>query len=142
MNDLPWLLFLRLGMVALLYIFLIQVVWLLRRSLAADSRPTRSGATARLVVVESSGPHLTRGHAFALRDVTSIGRSTSSAIRVEDPYASAEHALVTLRDGRAWLEDLGSTNGTFLNRRQIAKPTLLQSGDIVQVGQVKFKFLS
>jgi pSer/pThr/pTyr-binding forkhead associated (FHA) protein len=129
-------------MVALLYLFLIQIVWLLRRTLTAESRPSRPGTSPRLVVVESAGPQLARGHAFVLRDVTSIGRSAGSAIRLEDPYASAEHALVSIRDGRMWLEDLGSTNGTFLNRRQIAKPTALQSGDVVQVGRVKFKFLS
>lgn len=141
MNDPLWLLFLRLGMLALIYLFLFQLIWLLRRSLGGSERAGRAPGIARLVVVESSGPMLARGHTYPLREATSIGRGAASSIRIDDAYVSAEHALVTLRDGQAWIEDLGSTNGTFVNRRQIAKPAPLQLGDVVQVGQVKLKFL-
>lgn len=141
MNDAFWLLFARLGMLALVYLFLFQLIWLLRRSLESGERAGRAPGVARLVVVESGGPMLARGHAFPLREATSIGRGAASTIRIDDPFVSAEHALVSLRDGQIWIEDLGSTNGTFVNRRQIAKPTPLQLGDVVQVGQVKLKFL-
>lgn len=140
MNDPLWLLFLRLGMLALIYLFLFQLIWLLRRSLVSSERTGRVPGVARLVVVESSGPLPARGHAFPLHDATSIGRGAASNIRIDDPFLSAEHALVSLRDGQAYIEDLGSTNGTFVNRRQIAKPTTLQLGDVVQVGQVKLKY--
>ncbi len=137
-----WLLFLRLGMVAILYLFLLQLVLVLRRSLSQTERSLGGGAgAARLVVVESGTPSLVRGQSFVIQGLSSIGRNPFSAIKIEDPFVSAEHAVISLRDGKLWIEDLGSTNGTFVNRRQIAKPTPLQPGDVVQVGQVKLKVL-
>ncbi len=137
-----WLLFLRLGVVAVLYLFLLQLVLVLRRSLSAGEQ-VAAGAVeaARLVVVESGTPSLLRGQTFVIQGVASIGRSPTCAVKIEDPFVSAEHAVISLRDGHLWIEDLGSTNGTFVNRRQIAGPTPLQPGDVVQVGQVKLKLL-
>lgn len=140
-----WLLLLRLGFLALLYLFLFQLVVLLRRSLTVDERAAKrrdvATSTPRLVVVESSLPSLPRGHSFPLKEMTTIGRSPGNVLVIEDPFVSAEHALISVRDGNLWIEDLGSTNGTFVNRRQIAVPTLIQPGDVIQVGQAKLKLM-
>ncbi|MHB1131898.1 MAG: FHA domain-containing protein [Chloroflexota bacterium] len=141
MNDALWLLFLRLGMLAIIYLFLFQVIWLLRRTLTSEERPRVGSGAPRLVVVEGTAGSLSRGQAFVLREATSIGRGPTNALRIEDPFVSTEHALLTTRNGQVWLEDLGSTNGTFVNRRQVDRAAALQAGDVVQVGQVKLKFL-
>ena len=78
---------------------------------------------------------------FTLQGATGIGRASANQISIDDPFVSAEHARLASRDGQLWIEDLHSTNGTFVNRRQIASPTPLQPGDVVQVGQVKLKLL-
>lgn len=137
-----WLVFLRLGVLAILYIFLLNLLAALRRTLVAGDRERRSAAGAgRFVVVESNNPGLTRGEAFPVQSVTTIGRAPGNTIRVEDPFVSGEHAVISARGDDLWIEDLGSTNGTFVNRRQIAAPSVLHPGDVIQVGQVKIKLV-
>ncbi|MHB1007028.1 MAG: FHA domain-containing protein [Chloroflexota bacterium] len=137
-----WLLFLRIGVLALIYLFLTQLGLTLRRTLSTGERTRRvAGVLGRFVVVESSSPSLTRGETYPVQDLTSLGRAPTNSIKIEDPFVSAEHAVVTLRGDDLIIEDLGSTNGTFVNRRQIAGPTPLHSGDVVQVGQAKVKLV-
>ena len=53
---------------------------------------------------------------------------------IEDTYASQLHARVFQRDGTIFVEDIGSTNGTYLNRRKVTGPMVLQRGDKLQIG--------
>jgi pSer/pThr/pTyr-binding forkhead associated (FHA) protein len=53
----------------------------------------------------------------------------------DDSYASQLHARIFRKDGRLWLEDLGSTNGTYLNAKAVTSPVALRRGDRVQVGR-------
>ena len=70
---------------------------------------------------------------------TTIGRDVNNAIVIEDMFASAEHAILTFR-GRAWyVEDLGSTNGTFVNGAPVEGVAPLGFGDVIQVGQVRLR---
>ena len=97
-----------------LYLFMFGVTRLLLRDLRAAARDP-GGALARLVVVGSDVSEPPRGTVFGLDAVATIGRDVNNSIVVEDEFASAEHATLTFR-GRAWyVEDLGSTNGTFVN---------------------------
>jgi FHA domain len=122
----------------LLYLFLARVVQARMRDLRAA---TRDGASelGRLVVVASPPGDPAVGTAFALDAVTTIGRDVNNAIVVDDPFASAEHAVLTFR-GRGWyLEDVGSTNGTYLNGEVIDGIAALTFGDELQVGQVRMR---
>lgn len=72
---------------------------------------------------------------------TSIGRSSSSDIRLgSDDYASGRHARLTRHGGLLYLEDLGSTNGTFVNSRKTVGATPLRDGDSVRIGSTTFRF--
>ena len=128
----------RLLFLGLLYVFLAAVV----RVLIRDLRSAASGATAelgRLVVVASPDGEPPAGVVFALDAVTSIGRDVNNAIVTDDPFASAEHAVLTFR-GRAWyVEDLGSTNGTYVNGGLIDGIAAVSYGDEIQVGRVRFQ---
>jgi pSer/pThr/pTyr-binding forkhead associated (FHA) protein len=68
-----------------------------------------------------------------------IGRSASNAIVVEDDYVSSEHALLSLRGSQWWLEDLNSRNGTQLNEINLDSPTVVTIGDVMTIGNTRFK---
>jgi predicted component of type VI protein secretion system len=65
-----------------------------------------------------------------------LGREAINDIPLADPEVSRRHARITYQEGRYVLEDLGSTNGTFINGRRIANPTFLNEGDIIDVGEL------
>ena len=86
----------------------------------------------KAVVVEGS----LEGKSFPLTGELTIGRSDQCNVKVEgDTYVSSVHARIYTRDGSYMVEDLGSTNGTYVNRRRITAPAELQRGDRVKVGK-------
>jgi hypothetical protein len=122
----------------LIYLFLARVIRALLRDLRAAAREpdVRPG---RLVVLASPSGEPPAGHSFALDVVTPLGRDVNNAIVVDDPFASAEHAVLTFR-GRSWyLEDLGSTNGTYINGRPVAGVAPIGFGDELQIGEVRMR---
>lgn len=130
-----WLL--RFAFLALLYLFLAAVVRVLLRDLRAATREP-GAELGRLVVVASPGDPPVGG-VFGLDAVTTLGRDVNNTIVVDDPFASGEHAALTFR-GRAWyVEDLGSTNGTFVNGSRVDGVAPLGFGDELQVGQVRLR---
>jgi pSer/pThr/pTyr-binding forkhead associated (FHA) protein len=71
---------------------------------------------------------------------TTIGRGRNNDVSVSgDNFASGQHAVVYFKNGRFWLEDLGSTNGTLQNTNKIEQPVVLRHGDSVTVGQTVFR---
>jgi pSer/pThr/pTyr-binding forkhead associated (FHA) protein len=92
--------------------------------------------TLRLTVVE---PEAQRGESFELADELTVGRAPGCGVRVEDAYTSNLHARLYRRDGSLWLEDLGSTNGTWVNGERVDGATRLSRGDVLQVGATVFE---
>jgi pSer/pThr/pTyr-binding forkhead associated (FHA) protein len=128
----------RLAFLALIYLFLIGVVRVLIRDLRAASREPAT-ELGRLIVLASPSGEPAVGTVFALDAVTTIGRDVNNAVVIEDPFASSEHCALTFR-GRAWfVEDLGSTNGTFLNGNQVDGTAPMSYGDEIQVGEVRLR---
>lgn len=131
--------------VVLLYAFLLAVVaviWRDWRALARQVSETRESFAAplgRLRVIEAAATDLTPGQSIPLSVVTGLGRSPSNTVIIEDPFASTEHAVLALRKGRWWLEDLGSRNGTLLNGERLAAPAIVVTGDEVGIGGVRLR---
>jgi pSer/pThr/pTyr-binding forkhead associated (FHA) protein len=100
----------------------------------------RGSAESELVVEDSEV--LAPETRFAIRDgATSIGRSSASDIVLKsDDYASGSHAQLTRHGGLLYVEDLGSTNGTFVNGRKTVGATPLRHGDSVRVGSTTFRY--
>ncbi len=127
----------RLLFLALLYVFLYAVVRVLLRDLRAASKgPAELG---RLVVLASPRGEPPPGSSFPLDAVTTLGRDVNNGIVLDDPFASADHAVLTFR-GRAWyIEDLASTNGTYVNGVPLEGMAPLGFGDVLQVGEIRFR---
>lgn len=88
---------------------------------------------ARLIVLSPQG---SRGVVYQLGDELTVGRSPGCAIALpDDTYVSQMHARVFRRDGRWWVDDLGSTNGTLLNGSPVTRPAVIRPGDRLQFGQ-------
>lgn len=98
------------------------------------SRVTRSGRAPRELVVV--GPEHLAGASARLDAEVTIGRGRPATIVVDDSYVSQAHTRLTPRDGRVFVEDLGSTNGTYLNSRRVTAPAIVHRGDRLQVGNV------
>jgi hypothetical protein len=128
----------RLLFLALVYLFLARVVRALLRDLRAAAREP-AARPGRLVILESPSGEPPAGHSFALDVITPLGRDVNNAIVVDDPFASADHAVLTFR-GQSWyLEDLGSTNGTYINGRPVAGVAPIGFGDELQIGEVRMR---
>lgn len=139
----------RFGFLILLWLFIYAAFRVVRADLfgAAPARvsPVRRGAPApakrnrkgpkgprQLVVTGGTltGTRLTLGTAPIL-----IGRADDSTVVLTDDFASSRHARLTNRDGDWYVEDLGSTNGTYLDRARVAGPTLIPPGAPVRIGK-------
>lgn len=129
---------LRLLFLAGLYVFLWMVVRVLLRDLRAAAREP-GVELGRLVVLESPSGEPAVGAGFSLDAVTTIGRDVNATILLDDEFVSAIHAALTYR-GRIWyLEDLGSTNGSYLNGSPVGDPAALTFGDELQFGNVRLR---
>jgi len=107
---------------------------------AAKSRDGRKNGHATLVVEDSD--ILAPNTRFPVEsDTTSIGRSSASDIVLKsDDYVSGQHARLTRHGGLLYVEDAGSTNGTFVNDHKTVGATPLRSGDQVRVGSTTFRY--
>ena len=87
----------------------------------------------RLVVIS---PEQSKGMEYPLSDELTVGRAGGCGVLlVDDTFVSQLHARVFRRDGDLYVEDLGSTNGTYLNKRKITSPVRIRKGDKVQFGR-------
>jgi len=87
---------------------------------------------SRLRVVE---PADARGRSYDLGDELTLGRAEGCQVTIDDTYVSQLHARLFRREGQYYVEDLGSTNGTYLNRRKVTAPIAIRKGDRLQVGK-------
>ena len=145
----PLLTILKFCFLAILYLFFIRVlraVWAEVRApravaVAAPPAPARPVRAAmggnrppgKLKVVE---PVERRGRVYELSDELTVGRAGGCQVALgEDTYVSQLHARVFRREGQFYVEDLGSTNGTYVNRKKVTAPIAIRKGDRLQVGK-------
>jgi pSer/pThr/pTyr-binding forkhead associated (FHA) protein len=99
----------------------------------------RAGVEPRLEVVAAMGHE--PGTVFDLGDGgATLGRSTNSDIEVDDPFASSAHARIFPRGDFMYIEDMGSTNGTYLNGRQLRRPEQLKMADKIRIGDTEYRY--
>lgn len=144
----------RLGFLAVLWLFVLTAVSVMRsdlfgrkvapRAAAARSAPAprpakpakpakgRRGVPSVLVVTQGalSGTTVRLGEA-----PVTLGRAQDSTIVLDDDYVSSRHARLYPRDGQWLVEDMGSTNGTYLDRQKVSAPTPVQIGVPIRVGK-------
>ena len=90
-------------------------------------------------MTESDGQWRPAGARSPLLPITTLGRSASNTIVVNDDFASGEHARLVLQDGHWWLEDCNSRNGTLLNAESIHRRAILADGDVIGIGSFHYR---
>jgi hypothetical protein len=129
---------------AFLYLFVALVVMAVLRELyGGKAFSTGSGFSwgrrgARLVVMREGGRGMKSSH--PVQGGVIIGRAPDCDVMLEDEFVSNYHAKIYLLGGRFYVEDMGSTNGTFVNGRRITSPLELRGGDTIQVGRTTMEF--
>lgn len=106
-------------------------------------RPSRAGVSYGLEIISSgNGRDLKEGSIIPIRSDLSIGRKDSNSIILSDQHVSGNHAKIVVRNNGLFLEDLNSTNGTYLNGKKISSRVKLNNKDEIQIGTAVFKILS
>jgi hypothetical protein len=142
------LLFARAVLLILLYSLLAAVgivAWLDLRAARKESSAAPARADApRLIVLDAGDSDRAPGTAFQLDVVSTLGRDLDNDVVLADPSISGRHAVVSRREDTWWIEDLDSTNGSFVNDDIVGpgNPTPLRSGDLVQLGAVKMRLVT
>ena len=92
----------------------------------------RTKAPRKLLIVDGGGG---KPGTIRLEEALQVGRAEACQIRLGDTYISQFHARLFPRDGTWYIEDLGSTNGTYLNQRKLTGPSEVHAGDVVRLGK-------
>jgi hypothetical protein len=108
-----------------------------RPSAARAPRQPRKGRTPGSVVV--LGEDGRKRGSRPLTGTIQVGRAEACQIRLDDSYVSQFHARLFSKNGAWFVEDLGSTNGTYLNQRKVTSPMPVQVGDRVKIGKVQLE---
>ncbi len=140
---------LKIGWLAVLYLFILRIVFVVAKELKGTPLVAADGPS---MVKDSPGksasstqstrwslmvhhPEALRGTTVAMQQEITIGRGGGCAIALtNDTFVSTVHARVAPRGGDLWIEDLGSTNGTYVNAAQITEPRKLKRGDRIRIG--------
>ena len=124
--------FLFLALVWLFFARVLRAVWAELGASTGDA-PATPASAGHLKVVE---PPDKRGQVYPLGDELTVGRASGCQVALEDDKAVSQlHARVFRRDGRLFVEDLGSTNGTYLNAKKVGGAVALHKGDRLQMGR-------
>jgi pSer/pThr/pTyr-binding forkhead associated (FHA) protein len=121
-----------------LYLFLLLVVVAAWREL----RPAAVGRRrqAALEVLDPGRARLVSGERIGVVSGATVGRTVGNSIRLEEDSISSRHAVLRFEGGRWWVEDLQSTNGTYVNESRVTGRSPLHPGDVVQFGLVTARF--
>jgi pSer/pThr/pTyr-binding forkhead associated (FHA) protein len=143
------------GVIALIFLFFLRViraVWVEvspatirksrseRRQEKVAARPPRAEPTRKQLFLRIVEPSAHEGQTFDLDDELTIGRSPGCGVPMtDDIYASTVHARLYRQKDHLWVEDLGSTNGTYVNSEKITQARRLGKGDVLQAGSTVFE---
>ena len=133
------------GFVIVVYMFIYSVIKLIYLDITDTRRMENSldGAVAYLKTITlSKDLDFKIFDSYGVKENTLIGRSKKCDIYIKDPFMSKENTLIYLQEGRFYIKDMGSTNGTFVNGKQLLeKPAKLKDSDKITIGGVDFLFV-
>jgi hypothetical protein len=143
-----FMLILRVAFIALVYFFLYQVARVSVRELVVFARagvapsaaqPALPDPRSSLELIDPVESSYYEGTSFPLDHYTTVGRAADNSIAIDDGFVSSSHAEIVFDQEVWWLQDLGSTNGTFVNNQPVRSRVRISNGDILQFGRVRLR---
>jgi pSer/pThr/pTyr-binding forkhead associated (FHA) protein len=131
------LLALRILLAAALYAFLFLALWLMWRDLRRSTRQLAGPDLPVLSLIRLGAENARRFRSRGPEII--VGRDPTCSLRLDDKTISARHARLSHHHSQWWLEDLQSTNGTFLNAEMVDGAVVVASGDRVRFGELEFE---
>lgn len=134
---------LRFVFLVLLSLFLFEIMRILNRNMKESPRKNESKKKRKAFLKLVDGEEYIgakKGHIFRIKKQCSIGRNEENNIVIEDPFSSNFHTIIVEKNGKYYLSDMDSKNGTIHNGIQIGGKITLEDGDMVGVGHIKFRF--
>lgn len=111
-----------------------------RKSLAAAQGALAEQASAQLTLVEAAPVDGPPGRVVRLNGSATIGRRPACDVVLRDDSVSGQHARLSYRQHAWQIEDLGSTNGTYVNGHRLRRPATLAAGDVIRIGMAVWRF--
>lgn len=127
--------------IIIIYLFILAIIRLIYLDIKSMySIDKEVGSYLKLINRKEMIPYKIKEE-YVLKEEITIGRGTQNDIVLKDPYVSKEHAKVVEDEGKYFLEDLDSANGTYLNNEKVLDVTILKNGDRIKLGQIEFLFV-
>lgn len=128
--------------IVIIYLFMLAII----RMIYLDIKnlrvtPNEEGAYLKLISRRESIPYKIKEE-YPVIGQLNVGRVGGNEIILRDPYVSKKHARIFGKDNSYYIEDLGSSNGTYINGRRIVETTEIIHGDRIKIGQIEFLFVN
>lgn len=129
------------GLTLLLFLVMLFVmIWRDFKRANRQLQATRTTYGQLIGITQINDVYVHTTETFPLLPITTLGRSATNTVVINDNFASSEHARIMLKDGQWWLEDRNSRNGTLLNEELITGSIILSNGDIIGIGSFSYRF--
>jgi len=127
----------------IIYVFILSIIRLIYLDIKGiyPMAVNNSAAYLKLINRKDTLPFKVREY-YPLNDDVSLGRANSNQIVIKDPYISKKHLRIVKDEGKYYLEDFNSANGTYVNGDRVMDVVNLKNGDRITVGQVEFLFVN
>lgn len=128
--------------ILLIYLFMFGIIRMIYLDIKGIRRRSSMGSTYLKLINRRDELPFKVEESYSIPSSVSIGRSNKNDIIIKDPFISKNHAIIEKKHNEYYIEDLNSSNGTFVNNEQIFNPIRLQHGDTITIGQVSFIFVN
>ena len=127
--------------IVIIYLFILAIIRLIYLDIKSMySIDEEVGSYLKLINRKEMIPYRIKEE-YTLNEKITIGRGTQNDIVLRDPYVSKKHLNIIEDEGKYFLEDLDSANGTYLNNQKVLDVTMLKNGDRIKLGQIEFLFV-
>ena len=127
--------------IIIIYLFIFSIIRLIYLDIKSINTATlEGGAYLKLINRIDSLPYKIREH-YIIDEELTLGRHSENDIFIKDPFVSKKHFIIVEDEDEYYLEDLGSANGTYVNKEKIEDVVKLSNGDIIKVGNIEFLFV-